>query len=332
MASPRKIIAVVGATGNQGSSVAHEFLKLPNWQVRCLTRSPSSPASLALRSLGAEIVQADLSDASSLAKAFANANAIFLNTDFWETYRILMASPSADDKESAGKVAFDTEILCGKNAISAAAAVSSLERLVYSTLPPMGTHSKGKYTAYHSNSKPTIVEYIKNEHPKMAQRTSFIYLGGYLDNPMLSPRLDSSSGQYKFVSPLAKRARLPIIDPKNSTGPFVRALIEDEKAGTKLFAYDSYLFLDQIVDLWSKASGKEAGYVGVTTEIMHQKFGVSKEVLDAPNFINEYGYMGGVDDFIEPSELKKKVATKSFEDWLSERDWKSVLESLNVAK
>jgi predicted dinucleotide-binding enzyme len=153
MATSKKVIVVVGATGNQGSSVARSFLNLPDWHVRCVTRKPSSSASLALASLGAEIVQADLSDALSLSKAFSNAHAIFVNTDFWEIY-------IASEKEkaqriqdkieiseiSSSEVAFEKEVLYGKNAAHTATAVPSLQRFVYSALPPMNKHSKGKYS------------------------------------------------------------------------------------------------------------------------------------------------------------------------------------------
>lgn len=327
MATPNKIIVVVGATGNQGSSVAHEFLKLPNWHVRCLTRNPSSAAAQALVVLGAEVVQADLSDVSSLTRAFAKANAIFLNTNFWETYRVI----AAKDEKSASATAFEAELSHGKNAAIAAADISSLERLVYSALPPMKTHSKGKYgSGGHWDTKASIIEYILKEQPELAKKLSLIYLGGYNTNPLLSPRFNTATGKYSFISPLAKEIRMPVIDPQQSTGRFVRALIEDEEAGTKLLAYDtdSYLPIGEIGDLWSKASGQEADYVFVPPAIMHQQFGISMEMLDAPGYISEYGYMGGVDNFIEPSQLKAPIKTRSLEDWMMGRDWKEVLESL----
>jgi NAD(P)-dependent dehydrogenase (short-subunit alcohol dehydrogenase family) len=339
MATSKKIIVVVGATGNQGSSVAHSFLNLPDWHVRCVTRKPSSSASLALASLGAEIVQADLSDALSLSKAFSDVNAIFVNTDFWEIY-------VASEKEkatgthgkietseiSSSEVAFAKEVLYGKNAALAAATVPTLERFVYSALPPMNKHSKGKYSAYHSDSKAAVVEYILKEEPDLAKKTSFIYLGAYNTNALLSPRLDPASGHYTFISPFSRDVRMPIIDQNNSTGPFVSALIEDEDAGINLLAYDSYLSIGEIAELWSRASGKAANYVEVSAEIMHQQFGIPKEVLDSPGFINEFGYMGGVDEFIEPFQLKKQVHTTSFENWMLERNWKEVLESINAGR
>ncbi|KAF8861106.1 NAD(P)-binding protein [Acephala macrosclerotiorum] len=321
--STKKIIVVVGATGNQGSSVAHTFLKLRNWHVRCLTRNPFLPASLALASLGAEVVQVDLSVASSLSRTFSNANAIFLNTDFWGT----STSPELQEKPESerGLIAFEKEVLHGKNAAHAAAAVPSLEQFVYSTLPAMRKVSNGKHgSSFHWEAKATVVDYILEEEPELAKKTSFIYLGGYTTNAMLTPRLDPASGKYSFVLPLRKDVKMPIIDPKESTGPFVRALIENEDAGTKLLAYDSHLAMEEVPVVWSRATGKEVAYVEVSADIMHYKFGISKEILEAPGFINEYGYMGGVDGSIEPFQLKKQVQTKSYETWLKEQEPKEV--------
>jgi hypothetical protein len=322
MSSNKKTIVVFGATGNQGASVAHTFLALPNWHVRAVTRNPSSPAAEALSTRGAEVVKADLSSASSLPAVLANATAIFLNTDFWETYR----SPNA--AEYASKVSFEREVSHGKNAAIAAADVPSLEVLVYSALGPMKRASKGKYrNSYHWESKAAIVDYIEHEQPALAKKFSVIYPGAYNTNALLTPRLDPASGTYQFVVPMAAEARMPIYDPKASTGPFVRALIEGEKPGTKLLAYDqdSYLSMKEVVAVWSKVSGQTVEFVEVSAEFMNKKLGIPVEVLDAPGFILEFGYMGGIEGWIEPGQLKMKTETKSFEKWLGEKDLKELL-------
>lgn len=64
-----KIIAVHGATGVQGGSVAQSLLK-SNWKVRALTRNTSGDAAKALEAAGAELVTADLDDEASLTKAY----------------------------------------------------------------------------------------------------------------------------------------------------------------------------------------------------------------------------------------------------------------------
>jgi hypothetical protein len=314
--SNKKIIVVVGATGNQGSSVTQTFLKDSNWHVRALTRNPSSAAAQALHSLGAEVIKADLSDLSSLDIAFKDANVIFLNTTFWETYGPLTSQEHGGEKR---KIAFDTEVSYGKNAAIAAAKVPSLERLVYSALPPANKHSKGKYSPSHMDSKAAIVEYIGN-HLDLVKKASFIYLGAYNTNKLNFPTLDPASGKYTFVLSVKYETRWPIIDPKTSTGPLVHALIL-EPAGTNLLAYDtnSYLSVGEIKDLWSRVSGKEAIFVEVNIEAMHEKTGIPIEILDAPGFISEFGYLGGVGKYIEPGELKEKAVTKSFEVWLGEK-------------
>ncbi|TVY12896.1 NmrA-like family domain-containing protein 1 [Lachnellula arida] len=331
MASPKKTIVVVGATGNQGSSVAHTFLNLPSWHVRCLTRTPSSPASRALAAQGAEIIQAELGDPASLSAAFAHAHAIFVNTDFWAVYGAANKELAGEENAvaRAGDLAFEKEVLWGKNAARAAAAVPELERYVYSTLPSVKKASNGKYGSHHNETKPTIAEYILKQQPELAKKTSFIYLGAYATNSLIAgPRFDTESARIKFFISIRKEAKIPIIDPVNSTGPLVRALIEDEDAGTHLLAYDSYLTSEEIVKAWSRASGEEAEFVPVTAAFLHEKLGFPTEVLAAPGAISEFGYMGGVEKFIEPPQLKKKGLTKSYEDWLEERNWKEVLESI----
>lgn len=309
--------------------MAHTFLELPNWNVRCLTRNPSSDASKALSKLGAGLVQGDLSDPSSLAQAFTNATAIFVNTDFWEQY--IANQKKGMSEPDSGKAAYETEVLWGKNAAHAAAAVPSLERFVYSALAGAKELSKGKYSnSYHHETKADIVKYIENEEPELAKKASFIYMGGYTSNPLLNPSFDAATGEYKFVGPLGKDDKLPIIDPKNSTGPFVRALVEDEPAGTKLLAYDSHLTIGEIVALWCKASGKEAHHMQVTTKFLEEKMGRPREVLDGIDAFFEYGYMGGIEGWIEPSQLKKQVHTKSFEEFLNGKDWEEELEALKT--
>ncbi|WP_120520114.1 NmrA/HSCARG family protein [Arthrobacter celericrescens] len=70
------VVAVVGATGRQGSAVVRHLLK-DGWQVRALTRNPSSNASQALRALGAEVQPANTEDPASLRIPFEGAYALF---------------------------------------------------------------------------------------------------------------------------------------------------------------------------------------------------------------------------------------------------------------
>lgn len=83
--SSKKLIVVVGATGNQGSSVVSTFQKDSAWHIRGITRNIDSAPAQALVAKGVEMVTADLDDVSSLDAAFAGATVIFGVTDFWVT-------------------------------------------------------------------------------------------------------------------------------------------------------------------------------------------------------------------------------------------------------
>ncbi|KAI1172914.1 hypothetical protein F4777DRAFT_590227 [Nemania sp. FL0916] len=329
MPSDTKIIAVIGATGNQGSSVSRVFASLPNWHVRAITRTPSSDNAIKLANLGCEVVRADLTDVASLSRAFDGAHAVFLNTDFWAPYRASVEA--GDGPEESSKIGFETEFQHGKNAVQAAAGVPTLERLIYSALGPMNSASNGKYpTAYHWEAKAAIVDYIEKKQPVLAEKTSFIYLGAYATNLLLKPTPDPESGEYQAVRPCSGTTRFPIIDEVKSTGIFVRALIEDEAPGTKLLAYDSYLTIQQALDVWSSVTGEKARLVTVTLEQMHKLTGIPYEILWAPAYLEEFGYMAGIANFIEPPQLKKKPTTPSFEDWLKTRDIDDLLSTKSV--
>jgi uncharacterized protein YbjT (DUF2867 family) len=50
--SNKKLIVILGATGNQGGSVAEVFLQEPEWRVRAVTRNPASAKAQALAARG----------------------------------------------------------------------------------------------------------------------------------------------------------------------------------------------------------------------------------------------------------------------------------------
>ncbi|KAL2846884.1 hypothetical protein BJY01DRAFT_213148 [Aspergillus pseudoustus] len=319
-----KTIAIIGATGNQGSSVAHTFLQAPNWRVRAITRNTSSTKAQALAAQGAELAQADLNDLASLEAAFQGAHAVFVNTDFWGPY---VSGATETGKTHSSDDAFNEELNHGKNAAIAASRVPTLERFVYSALGPIKRASGGKYAqSYHWDSKASIVDYIEAEQPELVRKTSIIYIGVYATNPLFMPRRDPESGVWKFVLPMRGETEIPIIDTPASTGAFVHALVEHEPAGTKLLAYDSYLSINKVVETWARATGKKAELVTVTSEYMHEHLNIPWEVLEAPLWIDEVGYMAGIENWIGAKDLKVRPSTKSFAEWLASRDWEGVLD------
>ncbi|KAJ5468449.1 hypothetical protein N7475_006201 [Penicillium sp. IBT 31633x] len=316
---PKETIAIVGATGTQGSSVARTFLTLPNWHVRCLTRDPSSKKSQELAKIGGELVQADLDDEDSLRQAFTGANAIFLNTDFWQPYRAALALDI--DAVSSAQQGYEKEIAQGKIAVDVAATIPTLEIFIYSALGPMKAASGGKYSfSHHWETKAHIVDYIETQRPELAKKASFIYLGAYITNPFLYPTFQPETNEFVSVLPARKLMRIPVIDTARSTGPFVKALVEDEAPGMKLLAYDDYPSIEGIMATWSRALEKDVKLIEMTVQDMHEKTGIPVEILGGPAFIDEFGYCAGLQNVVEPAQLKSRTQGPSFEEWLKDRD------------
>lgn len=331
-----KIIVVIGATGNQGGSVATTFLGLPGWTVRAVTRNPESAKAKALAEAGAIVIKADLADAESLHGPFANATAIFLNTDFWETYRPAAAKliAAGQDPAAAGRLAFDYETRCRKNVADVAATIPTLERLVVSSLTslvPEGSLDPSKFTrSFHPEAKNWGVEYIETQLPQLARKMSVIVLCAYNTNRLLVPQKSADGRGYQFLSPLKPGIHIATIDPTTGTGPYVRALVEDEAAGVKLMAYDSNQTLEDVVDVFRRvmtghAETAATQVVRVTPEQMIQA-GAMWEVLEGVAYINEHdAYKNGVPGYIKPEQLKKKVQRPSFEDWAKTVDWEKLI-------
>src|SRR2546429_3550056 len=118
------LAVIVGATGGQGSSVLRALVKDGSYQIRAITRNPASEKAQALAAQGVEVVAADLNDEASVVKAFSGASVIFGTTDFFEPF--VKAGP---------KEAMEVEYRQGVNIASAASKTSTLEHLIWSTLP-----------------------------------------------------------------------------------------------------------------------------------------------------------------------------------------------------
>jgi uncharacterized protein YbjT (DUF2867 family) len=110
-----KIIAVTGATGQQGGAVARKLLA-DGWQVRALTRDTDKPTAHELASLGAELAAGDMANRSELDAAFKGAYGVFSVQNYW-----------------LPNVGFEGEIRQGKN-VAEAAKAAGVQHLVYSSV------------------------------------------------------------------------------------------------------------------------------------------------------------------------------------------------------
>src|SRR5438128_8742549 len=74
----KKLIAVIGATGQQGGGVVRALQAHGQFKARALTRSPDKN-----RELAEEVVEADLDKPETVKAAFEGAHGVFLVTNFY---------------------------------------------------------------------------------------------------------------------------------------------------------------------------------------------------------------------------------------------------------
>ncbi|KAK4944471.1 hypothetical protein LTR10_016145 [Elasticomyces elasticus] len=341
-----KIIAVVGATGSQGGSVARTFLKIPGWEVRGITRNRNSSAARELTELGVKIVEADLDDVESLESAFSGASAVFGVTDFWQ----FVQSPKTHELAQSENITWNEacyrlELRQGINIIDAVAKVAQdrvLERLVLSTLSDAKRASKGKYTwVYHYDGKAHFVQYLEKkgqsepEYQRLFEKTSYVQLGGYLDNwkknPIFAPQKQADGSYVWFTvrgsSPIEHEHTLPVVHPPTDTGPFVEALVLKAPPQTTLLGASGLSTLPDFVKLWGSILKVEARVQELSIEDVDAKFpgGLGREVGETVAYVREYGWDGGEGAILPEKAGVDLAALTDPVAYIRDTDWSSVV-------
>jgi uncharacterized protein YbjT (DUF2867 family) len=138
----KKIIAVVGATGAQGSGLVRAILADPSggFAARGLVRDVNSEKAKELKKLGAEVVAADVDDEASLKRAFAGAYGAYGVTFYWAHF-----SPEKELAQAA--------------AMARAAKEAGLKHVIWSTL-----EDTRKKVPLSDNRMPTLMGKYKVPH------------------------------------------------------------------------------------------------------------------------------------------------------------------------
>ncbi|MFF3332885.1 NmrA/HSCARG family protein [Streptomyces sp. NPDC002888] len=98
-------ILVLGATGNQGGSVARELLRRGR-PVRALTRDPQSAKARALATAGAEVVAGDLDAPQSLDAALSGVHGVY-------SVQTIMGPGGIESEERQGRAVADAALRAG---------------------------------------------------------------------------------------------------------------------------------------------------------------------------------------------------------------------------
>ena len=167
----KKIIAVVGATGQQGSGLVKAILADPSggFVARAITRDPNADKAKALARLGAEVVAGDVDDEESLKKAFAGAYGAYCVTFYW--------AHMSPEKEKAQATA-----------MARAAKAAGVTHVIWSTL-----EDSRKWIPLSDTRMPTLMERYKVPHfdakgeadqvfTSLGVPTTFLLTSYYWDN------------------------------------------------------------------------------------------------------------------------------------------------------
>jgi uncharacterized protein YbjT (DUF2867 family) len=275
----KKLIAVVGATGQQGGAVVRALQASNQFKVRALTRNLAKH-----RSLADEVVEADLNRPETLASAFNGAYGVFLVTNFQEH--------GADELKQA-------------SAAVRAAKDAGVKHFVWSTLPDVEAISKGKFDVPHFTGKAKLDRIVREAG--FANHT-FVIAPFYYQNlvGVLGPQ-KQPNGSAGWTLPLDPTVRsIHMADITELGGIVAGAFAHPEQAGhgEYLPLVGDFLSFNEIVDTLNR-EGHNFSFHQVPKEVFSGFFPGAVEIAEMFAYFQAHTYLGS--DSREQIALANKV-------------------------
>ncbi len=306
----RRIIAVVGATGTQGGSVARAILRDADgaFALRALTRKPAGVRAQALARLGADVVYADADDLESLKAAFADAYGAYCMTDFWGG----SGDPELERQQGAR--------------MAEAARCAGVQHAIWSTLEDTRRYMPlsddrmptllGKYKVPHFDGKGEADEaFLRLGVPTTFYLTSF-YWDNFLHFPGMGLRKDGD-GELFLAMPLADK-RLPGI-AVDDIGLCALGIFKQTcgAAGQTIGVAGEHLTGAQMADGLARAIGRPVRYVDVNPAVYRTwGFPAAAELSNMLQFKRDFQHVFCGSRSIERS-TQLNPSLQTFEQWLS---------------
>lgn len=247
-----------------------------------------------------------MNSVESLTNALKGTHTVFLVTNYWETAN------------------GDIEYSQGKNVTDVAKNIG-VYHIIFSSLPHVTEATNGRLSHVpHFDSKANIEKYIKES----GLQCTFVLPGYYMSNFMQMFR-KGENGVYQLFLPVDRqKAKFPLFDAAQDTGKqfhaalmecsdaltlpglFVRAALKnlDKFEGKHVLAAAAYYTPEEIVDTFSKVTGKKAVFVQVTPEQYKAPLpeAVAQEFLENQLFVEDPGYYLGesLDDSLKLLDSK----------------------------
>ena len=276
----KKVIAVFGATGQQGGAVVRALQAGNQFRVRALTRNPAKH-----RELADEVVEADLSRPKTLASAFAGAYGVFLVTNFQEhgTSEVQQATVAVRAAKDAG-----------------------VKHFVWSTLPDVEAISKGSLHVPHFTGKAKVDHVVRDAG--FANHT-FVIAPFYYQNliGVLGPQ-KQPNGSAGWTLPLDPAVRGIHMGDITELGEIVAgAFARPDQAGhgEYLPLVGDFMSFNEIIDTL-KQQGHSFAFNQVPKEVFAGFFPGAAEIAEMFAYFQAHTYLGS--DSQDEIALANKVA------------------------
>ncbi|KAJ7785222.1 NAD(P)-binding protein [Mycena maculata] len=276
------LVAVVGATGNQGGSVIKALAESDKpYRIRAFTRDAAKPAAQALAKLGVDIVVVSfvVENKDEVYKAFVGADFAFLVTNFWEHLNV-------EKETEEGKLLVD------------AAKAGGVSRIVWSGLPSIIKTSAGKYThVYHFEGKAVVTEYGRQSGVPFVDVQAGWYGTNFLNTPGMI--MKHEDGSFVILWPIQPTTLVPFIDAVRDYGLFVRYALELPvfPDGSELVAHGENISITDLASQLSQGTGKNIVFKQITVDRYKQGLeaaGVPPHIIldmvDSYQAWDEYGW------------------------------------------
>ena len=276
----KKLVAVIGATGQQGGGVVRALQAREGFKVRALTRDPDRH-----RELADEVVEADLNRPEILKAAFEEAHGVFLVTNFREA--------GADELNQA-------------TAAVRAAKDAGVKHFVWSTLPNVEAISGGKFDVPHFTGKAKIDRIVKEAG---FPHHTFVIAPGYYQNfvGFLAPQ-KQADGSVGWALPLDPGVRCLHMGDIRELGNIVAgasAHPDEAGHGEYLPLVGDFLSFNEIVETLNR-QGHKFSVKQVPKEVFATLFPGAAELAEMFSYWEAHTYLGS--DSSDRIALANKIA------------------------
>src|SRR6266705_3167110 len=286
----KKLVAVIGATGQQGGGVVRALQANGQFKVRALSRDPSKHPNLA-----DEVVEADLNRPETLRAAFEGAYGVFLVTNFREA--------GIDELKQA-------------TAAVRAAKEAGVQHFVWSTLPNVEAISGGRFDVPHFTGKAKI-DRIVNEAG--FPHHTFVIAPGYYQNfvGFLAPH-KQADGSVGWALPLDTDVRCLHMGDIRELGNIVAGAFahpDEAGSGEYLPLVGDFLSFNEIVETLNR-QGHKFSVKQIPKEVFAGLFPGGAELAEMFSYWQVHTYLGS--DSSDRIALANKIAGRqptSFSTW-----------------